>query len=150
VNIKKRKIIIGAVVIALSIAVFSNWDIINAIILGSERIGFYEISAMRTARTNNEANIILIRNNTEVQFPLPNGAAEFDNEIYQTRDGTTQFLVTTEAFRHYVDILLPQNGLTHDQLGALHIITNENMRVDIITSMFTRNFMKIVVYTVEP
>lgn len=150
-NTSKRKIttaIIGTVVIALTIAAFFNGYIISAV-LSAERIGFYEISAMGAARTNNEASMIVIRNHVEIQFPLPNGAIEFENEIYPIRDGTRQFLVTTESFWHYIDILLPQNEFEHDQLGSGHIVTGRNMRVDIVTSMFTRNFMRITVINVE-
>ena len=150
-NTLKRKItiaIIGTVAITLTIAAFSNGYIMSAF-LSAERIGFYEMSAMRAARTNDVASMILIRNNTERQFPLPNGAIEFESEIYPTRDGTKQFLVTTEAFWYYIDVLLPQNEFEHDQLGSGHIVTGRNMRVDIITSMFTRNFMRITVINVE-
>jgi len=150
-NTKKSKItmvIVGTVVIAFFIMAFFNWYIISAF-LSAERIGFFEISAMRAARTNNEASMILIHDNIEIQFPLPNGAIEFENEIYPTRDGTRQFLVTTEAFWYYIDILLPQNELEHDQFGSGHIVTSKNMRADIVTSMFTRNFMRMMVVNVE-
>jgi len=150
-NTPKRKIMIatiGTVATAFIIAAFFNGYIISAV-FSAERIGFYEISAMRAARTNDVASMILIRNNTEMQFPLPNGAIEFENEIYPTRDGTKQFLVTTEAFWHYIDVLLPQNEFEHDQLGSGHIVTGRNMRIDIITSMFTQNFMRITVINVE-
>jgi len=150
-NTPKRKIMIatiGTVATAFIIAAFFNGYIISAV-FSAERIGFYEISAIRAARTNDVASMILIRNNTEMQFPLPNGAIEFENEIYPTRDGTKQFLVTTEAFWHYIDVLLPQNEFEHDQLGSGHIVTGRNMRIDIITSMFTQNFMRITVINVE-
>jgi len=149
---EKRKIaitIIGIIVAVVFIAAVFNSYIISAI-LSAERIGFYEISAMRAARTNNETSLILTINDAEVQFPLPNGAVEFESTTYPLHNESKQFLITTEAFRYYVDVLLPQNGFfKYEQLGTFMVMANENMRVGIITSMLTRNFMRIEIISVE-
>jgi hypothetical protein len=83
-----------------------------------------------------------------MEFPLPNGSVPFENRIYPAGENAKQYLITTEALMHYLNTTLPQSGLTHDQMGSLIIIENENgsMRADITTAMFTRNFMLITVH----
>jgi len=147
-NIKSKGVMtaaVGATIFVLLLVAFVNSYILSAII-SSERIGFYEISAMRAARADNEASTVLNHGDIDIRFPLPNGAVAFENETYPIDDGIKQFLITTEAFQHYTNELLPQKGFKVEQFGALLIVESidNTVRVDMVFYMFTRNFMRVI------
>jgi hypothetical protein len=147
-KVKNRYIaiaILGIAIFGLFITAIINRDISRAI-LSSERVGMYEITAMKATRANNEVYIFM--DNENIQFPLPNGAVEFENMTYPVNENNRQFLIRTEALQYYLNTILPQNGFEYDQLGALIIVNNEeySIQVNITTSMFSRYFMRIIVH----
>jgi len=149
-EIKKAIVAISIVaLLAVSLAAFFNRDVLEHFLFSSETIGSYEIAAMRTARANNEASTILVDNDIEVHFLLPNGAVAFENSAYPLREGFRQYLVTAEAFGHYLHELLPQNGYEYEQMGAMFYINNEDnsVRVEMFVSMFTREFMRLELWS---
>jgi hypothetical protein len=148
---KKKKIvvaIIGATLLTLLLVAYLNNYILFAV-FSSEKIGFYEISAMRTARADAEVAVVInIEDDLTFNFPLPNGAVEFKNTEYPVNENTLQYLITPESFEHYLNTVLPLHGLEYERFGALTIIVNNanSTQVNISTSMFTRNFMRIIIH----
>ena len=134
-------------IIITGIAVLLLATITAPLLFSSEKIGFYEFSAMIKAKANNEVHILIPHSN--MHFPLPNGATPFENKVYPaTILGKGQYLITTEALKHYLNTTLPQSGLSYERMGSLLIIQNADntIRADIATAMFTRNFMRITVH----
>ena len=142
----KKKVIksmcIVALMFLLGFVIFSR-DV-RHVILRSERIGRYELTAMRAARNNTSSSTVITIGDAEIQFPLPNGATPFENNVYPVREGSKQYLVRVTAFEHYLNEVLPGNGYAHEQLGCSFFIRNVDKSVDILiqASMFTRDFMR--------
>ena len=148
---KKIIIMIGIIIILSgSFMALLNYDILMPLLFSSEKIGMYEITAVRKCRMNNDESLILIDNGIEIQLPLPNGAVEFENKTYPVREDCKQYLITTEAFQHYLHELLPQNGYEAEQMGAQITINNKDnsIKVIMLVHMFTRNFMRIEVMNI--
>lgn len=146
---KKKTMAIICVITILLIPLIAvvNREIPIRYIFSAERIRAYEIAVMRESRLLNEASVTLTSDDVTVQFPLPNGAVPFENNEYPVREGDSQFLVTTEAFEHYIYTMLPRYGFETEQLGSWFKVRNSNnsIRVGISRYMFTRNYMRIVV-----
>ncbi|MCL2671668.1 MAG: hypothetical protein FWF10_06500 [Clostridiales bacterium] len=147
---KKRNILIAIIIlivltVSIIIAVL-NHDILRAV-FGSEKVGMYEIAAMIECKSENESNIIFAVDDIQVPFPLPNGAVEFENAAYPAREGSTQYLVTADAWKTYQLVTLPQCGFEFDQMGAWIEISNadNSMRVGMHVSMFSISFLRIEV-----
>jgi hypothetical protein len=137
----KRVFALTAAALILAMALFTSFfnDLLQAI-MSSERVGRYEMSAILSARSNEERSIIL----GGMVFPLPNGAAEFANAVYPTPEHTVQFLVRAEAWRQYDESFLRLH--TADQMGSLIFVAYGDTDVHIIMSMFTRTHRRILVY----
>jgi len=137
--------IICAAVIALAalIAVYTI-DIPVRYLLSSEKIGKYEIAAMRTSSLNHAASVTLGYEDTYMLFPLPNGAVPFENKEYPVSEGVRQYLIRVEALDHYLHNILREHGYEFDQLGSwISVKSEENfIHIGIKCSMFTRDFMR--------
>jgi len=146
---KTKRIIIAISVIlffAVTLTAFSNREILRAI-ASSEKTGLYEINVIREALVQNEKSISIATNGSVVQFPLPYGAADFENSVYPVSEGHSQFLITVEAWQNYLYYTLQQNGFDYEQMGAWISVNNEDnsIQVGITASMFSRYFMRIEV-----
>ena len=143
----KKKVInsicVAVAMLLLGSVIFSQ-DL-RHVIIRSERIGRYELTAMRATRNDTPSSTAFIIGNTKIQFPLPNGATPFENSVYPVREGSKQYLVRVTAFEHYLNEVLPGYGYAHEQLGSGFFIRNEDKSVDILLQafMFTREFMRI-------
>ena len=147
---KPTLILVISITILLIIAyvVINTHDVLRYVLFSSEKIGSYEIAAMRECVSGSEVSTIFKNDDgIEVTFPLPNGAVLFESERYPVRESRKQYLVTTEAFEHYMQEILPQNKFETDQMGAWVHINNQsdNLKVGIDISMFTVDFMRIQV-----
>jgi len=144
----KKRILLGSIIVVVltfMLTAFLNRDILRPL-LSSEKIGRYEITAIRTSRTNNEARMFLLNNGVEIIFPLPNGAVEFESLAYPVRQGYKQYLITRESFYHYMQEILPQSGFETDQMGGWISISNNNsIQISMSIFVFTRDYMRIEV-----
>ena len=148
--VKRKTLVVVCIVIALfvlTIAIVSEDKVLRHF-LSSEKIGAYERAAMRACDSLEESSVVLIYEDTEVEFPLPNGAVPFENEAYPVPEGAKQYLSTSEAFWLYLDELLPQYGYEPFQEGAWVMVSNsENaMQVGIDISVFTSDFTRFHLY----
>jgi hypothetical protein len=143
---KKRTIVIlCGTVLFVSLFILINYFVPLKYIFSSESVGRYEISAMRESKLNHESSVILVSNDTDFQFPLPNGAVSFDNSIYPIRENNWQYLITVESYQYYLHEQLPQLGFEVDQMGSWVTISNTEyqMQIGMSAAMFTRNFMRV-------
>ena len=143
---KKVAILCGIIVFATLVAAL-NYFVRFRYILGSEKIGRFEITVMRESGMGHEASVILASNDIRVEFPLPNGAVVFKNDIYPVHDNDKQYLVPLESFQFYLYEQLPEFGYEVEQMGAWVLICSKEipMQIGMSSAMFTKDYMRIKV-----
>jgi hypothetical protein len=141
---KVRKIVIYVLVFILLGIFFSGSDLLFPFLSQSEKIGQYELSIMLQSKSNQHSMLEV----DEMQIPLPVGAARFSNDIYQEDSQVKQYLIKSDRWKQYREKILPQYGFREvDQLGALHLIRNndEKINVSIMSNRYSRFFDRIEV-----
>lgn len=145
---KSKKIIIIVIVLAvIIIGIFYKFnDILIPLIVQNEKVGMYEINKMQECKNLEveEKNLTLTAGDIEITMPLPKGAVEFKNDIYQNDN---QYLISTKNNNivNYIEEILPSNGFTTTQYGAMvNIKENEsNINIEMFINMYTSNFMRL-------
>ena len=145
---KNKKIIIIVIVLAvIIIGIFYKFnDILIPLIVQNEKVGMYEINKMQECKNLEveEKYLTLTAGDVEITMPLPKGAVEFKNDIYQNDN---QYLISTKNNNivNYIEEILPANGFTTTQYGAMvNIKENEsNINIEMFINMYTSNFMRL-------